>query len=94
MHDLDILRHLLASSVRSLAVHYYIYSRPRRFYAGQERGPEPQKALCIAQTSFLYGITPMWAVAVLVLLCNMIFVNRAAAPNSRVKMIAVRLCLL
>ncbi|KAJ7250839.1 hypothetical protein B0H12DRAFT_1120061 [Mycena haematopus] len=58
------------------------------FYAGQERGPEPQKALCIAQTSLLYGITPMWATAVLVLLCNMVLVIKN--PNAcvgRFKMI-------
>jgi len=60
------------------------------FYAGQERGPEPQKPLCIAQTSLLYGITPMWAVAVLVLLCNMILViNKPNASIGRLKMIAM-----
>ncbi|KAF7346358.1 hypothetical protein MSAN_01863500 [Mycena sanguinolenta] len=46
----------------------------RSFYAGQERGREPEKALCIAQASLLYGIIPMWAVAVFVLLWNMILV--------------------
>ncbi|KAJ6585023.1 hypothetical protein B0H19DRAFT_1107723 [Mycena capillaripes] len=59
------------------------------FYAGQTKGPEPQKALCIAQTSLLYGITPMWSVAVLVLLYNMILVmneDPKAAHISRLKM--------
>jgi len=60
------------------------------FYAGQERGPEPEKPLCIAQTSLLYGITPMWAVAVLILLYNMILVLlRPTASISRLKMIAM-----
>ncbi|KAJ7761501.1 hypothetical protein DFH07DRAFT_815204 [Mycena maculata] len=44
------------------------------FYAGQQSGPEPQKALCIAQTTLLYGITPMWTVAVFIMLYNMILV--------------------
>ncbi|KAJ7107287.1 hypothetical protein C8R43DRAFT_816761, partial [Mycena crocata] len=60
------------------------------FYAGQASGPEPQKGLCIAQTSLLYGITPMWSVAVLVLLYNMILAmneNPKAAGVSRPKMI-------
>ncbi|TFK64644.1 hypothetical protein BDN72DRAFT_861240 [Pluteus cervinus] len=34
------------------------------FYAGQQRGPEPDMMLCIAQTSLLYGIPPMWSVAI------------------------------
>ncbi|KAJ7505288.1 hypothetical protein B0H11DRAFT_414138 [Mycena galericulata] len=62
------------------------------FYAGQESGPEPQKALCIAQTSLLYGITPMWAVAVLVLLYNMVLVlneDPKAANMSRPKLVAM-----
>jgi hypothetical protein len=60
------------------------------FYGGQERGPEPQKPLCIAQTSLLYGITPMWAVAVLVLLCNMIMViNRPKLSISKLKMLVM-----
>lgn len=36
-------------------------------YAGQNTGPEPDKALCMAQTSLLYGVTPMCAVAILTL---------------------------
>ncbi|KIM89227.1 hypothetical protein PILCRDRAFT_216764 [Piloderma croceum F 1598] len=36
-------------------------------YAGQSTGPEPDKALCMAQTSLLYGVTPMCAVAILML---------------------------
>ncbi|KAF7365186.1 hypothetical protein MVEN_00390200 [Mycena venus] len=53
-------------------------------------GPEPQKPLCIAQTSLLYGITPMWAVAVLVLLYNMILViNRPKLSISRLKMLVM-----
>ncbi|KAJ7134659.1 hypothetical protein C8R44DRAFT_730039 [Mycena epipterygia] len=61
------------------------------FYAGQQSGPEPQKGLCIAQTSLLYGITPMWSVAVLVLLYNMVLgVNNPKATGvSRPKMIAM-----
>ncbi|KAJ7366904.1 hypothetical protein DFH08DRAFT_948899 [Mycena albidolilacea] len=57
------------------------------FYAGQERGPEPHKPLCIAQTALLAGITPMWATAVLVLLYNMILVvNNPSASVGRFKM--------
>jgi hypothetical protein len=58
------------------------------FYAGQARGPEPQKALCIAQTSLLYGITPMWATSGLVLLCHMILViHNPTASVGRFKMV-------
>ncbi|KAF9441533.1 hypothetical protein P691DRAFT_779776 [Macrolepiota fuliginosa MF-IS2] len=35
------------------------------FYADQYRVPEPPKALCVAQSSLLFGIIPMWGVAVL-----------------------------
>jgi len=62
------------------------------FYAGQTKGPEPQKALCIAQTSLLAGITPMWSVAVLVLFYNMILVmneDPKVATIGRLKMIAM-----
>lgn len=30
-----------------------------RFYTKQHVGPDPDKLLCVAQASFLYGITPM-----------------------------------
>jgi hypothetical protein len=45
----------------------------RRFYAGQylPNTPEPDQPLCIAQTSLLFGITPMWSVAILMLMWNM-----------------------
>ncbi|KAJ7175896.1 hypothetical protein C8R46DRAFT_1079956 [Mycena filopes] len=62
------------------------------FYGGQASGPEPEKPLCIAQTALLYGITPMWSVAVMVLLFNMIHVMNeepGAPPISRAKMIAM-----
>jgi len=51
------------------------------YYAGKHRPntPEPPKPLCIAQTSLLYGITPMWSVAILVLLHHLI-----ASINDRV----------
>ncbi|KAF8158118.1 hypothetical protein B0H34DRAFT_807718 [Crassisporium funariophilum] len=48
------------------------------FYVKQHVGPEPNKSLCIAQTSLLYGITPMWSVAVLMLLCHMAIILRGA----------------
>ncbi|KAK0464279.1 uncharacterized protein EV420DRAFT_1515664 [Desarmillaria tabescens] len=43
------------------------------FYAGKHEpdSPEPPKPLCIAQTSLLYGITPMWSVAILVFVYHM-----------------------
>ncbi|KAJ7784523.1 hypothetical protein B0H16DRAFT_1296716 [Mycena metata] len=62
------------------------------FYGGQASGPEPEKPLCIAQTALLYGITPMWSVAVLVLFWRMIHVMNeepGAPPISRPKMIAM-----
>ncbi|KAJ7459885.1 hypothetical protein FB451DRAFT_1405767 [Mycena latifolia] len=59
------------------------------FYAGQASGPEPQKALCIAQTSLLYGITPMWSVAVLVLLYNMVRILNARPAPSRAALAAM-----
>jgi len=37
------------------------------FYAGQHKGPEPPKLLCMVQTSLLYGVPPMWSVAVLMM---------------------------
>ncbi|KAF9565735.1 hypothetical protein CPC08DRAFT_157252 [Agrocybe pediades] len=42
------------------------------FYANQYKGPEPNKVLCIIQTTLLYGITPMWSVAVLMLFYYML----------------------
>ncbi|KAF9463059.1 hypothetical protein BDZ94DRAFT_1322140 [Collybia nuda] len=42
------------------------------FFAGKHRGDEPGSTLCIIQTSLLYGITPMWAVAILMLLYYML----------------------
>jgi len=36
-------------------------------YADQETGPEPNGVLCRAQTSLLYGVIPMWSVAILML---------------------------
>ncbi|KAJ7212084.1 hypothetical protein GGX14DRAFT_621661 [Mycena pura] len=62
------------------------------FYAGEASGPEPKKGLCVAQTSLLYGITPMWSVAVLVLLCNMNLVmneNPKVAGVGRLKLVAM-----
>ncbi|KAK7048391.1 hypothetical protein R3P38DRAFT_2869083 [Favolaschia claudopus] len=57
------------------------------FYAGHERGPEPPKSLCIAQTTLLYGITPMFSVAVLVLFIDMtnLFMTNPRAPLSKFK---------
>jgi len=36
-------------------------------YADQYTGPEPNGALCRAQMSLLYGVVPMWSVAILML---------------------------
>lgn len=41
------------------------------FYAGEHKGPEPGKALCTAQTALLYGITPMWSVAIFMMVYHM-----------------------
>jgi hypothetical protein len=58
------------------------------FYAGQHVGPEPNKALCIAQASLMSGITPMWSVAILMLVCHMVMMfngdiskNKNATPR-------------
>lgn len=46
------------------------------FYAGQHVGPEPNKGLCIAQTSLMYGITPMYVCTFLRLCLASRFPNR------------------
>ncbi|KAJ7600639.1 hypothetical protein C8J56DRAFT_13908 [Mycena floridula] len=58
------------------------------FYAGKHKPntPEPPRALCIAQTSLLFGITPMWSVAILVMLYHIISSIRGNVA-SRLKMI-------
>ncbi|KIK52075.1 hypothetical protein GYMLUDRAFT_373458 [Collybiopsis luxurians FD-317 M1] len=50
-----------------------------RFLGGRARptDPEPSKALCIAQTSLLYGILPMWSVAVFILMYFLLSVVNA-----------------
>ncbi|KAF9029789.1 hypothetical protein BDZ89DRAFT_1065077 [Hymenopellis radicata] len=47
------------------------------FYAGEYKPdtPEPTKSLCIAQTALLYGITPMWSVAILALVYHMVVIS-------------------
>ncbi|KAK0441600.1 hypothetical protein EV421DRAFT_629396 [Armillaria borealis] len=46
------------------------------FYTGkyeyEPNPPEPPKLLCIVQASLIYGITPMWSVAVLVFVYHMV----------------------
>lgn len=57
------------------------------FYAGQYRPDDPlSQPLCIAQTSLLYGITPMWSVAVSAMLVHtVVIVNDAKL--SRLQMV-------
>jgi hypothetical protein len=42
----------------------YILTSASSFFAGQHMGPEPNKDLCVIQTSLMYGITPMYVPAV------------------------------
>ncbi|KAJ3503367.1 hypothetical protein NLJ89_g8467 [Agrocybe chaxingu] len=42
------------------------------FYVKEHVGPEPDKAVCIAQASLLFGTIPMWSVAILVMLSYMV----------------------
>ncbi|KAF5369319.1 hypothetical protein D9758_002743 [Tetrapyrgos nigripes] len=53
------------------------------FYAGVSKpsDPEPDRALCVAQTSLMYGITPMWSVAILVLMYHLNFVASGNADK-------------
>jgi len=62
------------------------------YFAGEQFGPEPNKALCIAQSSLLYGITPMWAVAILMLVYHM-----TVSPNRdriKTKFRRTKLCIM
>ncbi|KAF5385707.1 hypothetical protein D9757_005505 [Collybiopsis confluens] len=56
------------------------------FFGGRSkpRDPEPSKALCIAQTSLLYGILPMWSVAVFILMYFILGVVNADGRSLRV----------
>ncbi|KAJ3572264.1 hypothetical protein NP233_g3207 [Leucocoprinus birnbaumii] len=51
-----------------------------RFYSSSEK---PSQSLCLAQASLLYGITPMWAVAVLALVSYMLYTLRDEHTESR-----------
>lgn len=53
-------------------------------YAGQNSGPEPNLALCITQTSLLYGVIPMWSVAILMLVYYVwtFYGSRRYKPNA------------
>lgn len=61
------------------------------FYGGVSKpsDPQPSRALCVAQTSLMYGITPMWSVAVLILMYHLISVANGNANRvvGRIKMI-------
>lgn len=50
------------------------------FYAGQDRGPEPNKTLCQIQAGFMQGLTPMWSVGVLML---MLYMRSRYSPESK-----------
>ncbi|KAF5363989.1 hypothetical protein D9756_000255 [Leucocoprinus leucothites] len=53
------------------------------FYAKEHIGPEPHQPICYAQASLLYGITPMWAVAVLALFSYMLHTLSGEPNQSR-----------
>ncbi|THV00818.1 hypothetical protein K435DRAFT_750751 [Dendrothele bispora CBS 962.96] len=61
------------------------------FYGGVPRmsDPPPSRALCVAQASTMYGITPMWSVAILVLMYHLVAVTRGRpeAWKGKAKMI-------
>ncbi|KAG7445747.1 uncharacterized protein BT62DRAFT_932913 [Guyanagaster necrorhizus] len=64
------------------------------FYVGKYEpdSPEPPKPLCIAQTSLLYGIAPMWSVAVLAFVYHtvVITIGGYACPSlSKGKMVVM-----
>ncbi|KAJ4482090.1 hypothetical protein J3R30DRAFT_3456379 [Lentinula aciculospora] len=61
------------------------------FFGGRAKptDPDPSSTLCIAQTSLLYGILPMWSVAVFVLMyfiMGIVSADGRALSVSRVKM--------
>ncbi|KAF9442296.1 hypothetical protein P691DRAFT_779470 [Macrolepiota fuliginosa MF-IS2] len=53
------------------------------FYSKQHTGPEPDPSLCVAQASLLYGITPMWSVAVLAMVYYMLHTLRGDSSQSK-----------
>ncbi|KII90604.1 hypothetical protein PLICRDRAFT_683300 [Plicaturopsis crispa FD-325 SS-3] len=57
------------------------------FYAGKHKGPEPPQGLCIAQSSFLAGITPMGTVSTLMLMISIL----ASSHNDPTKAAITRL---
>ncbi|TFK52629.1 hypothetical protein OE88DRAFT_1734599 [Heliocybe sulcata] len=60
-------------------------------YAGEFRGPEPQKGLCIAQAALLNGTVPMWSVALLAFVIQV----RSALPGGPAPLNKMKLyCLL
>ncbi len=66
------------------------------FYTGKSgvNSPEPPRLLCIVQASLIYGITPMWSVAVLVFVYHMVATTIEGwtfPGGSTVRLVAVRL---
>jgi len=62
------------------------------FYADQLTRPEPSIPLCIAQATLLYGITPMWSVAVFMLFYFMAMAVRCdpmKSPMGRWKLLVM-----
>ncbi|KAJ3976948.1 hypothetical protein EV361DRAFT_177656 [Lentinula raphanica] len=56
------------------------------FFGGKARPnqPDPSSALCIAQTALLYGIPPMWSVAVFILMYFILGIVSADGRTSNV----------
>ncbi|KZT25407.1 hypothetical protein NEOLEDRAFT_1178506 [Neolentinus lepideus HHB14362 ss-1] len=59
-------------------------------YAGEYRGPEPQKGLCIAQAVLLNGTPPMWSAALLAFVIHV----RSVLPGGPTLLSKVKLCAL
>jgi hypothetical protein len=63
------------------------------FYAGEHKGPEPAPGLCIIQSSLIYGIPPMWSVAILMMVYHMIVAFDDDPAKTRVSTLKLSLML-
>ncbi|KDR82850.1 hypothetical protein GALMADRAFT_853771 [Galerina marginata CBS 339.88] len=54
------------------------------FYAKKHVGPEPSRSLCIGQSTLLFGVTPMWSVAILMLFYYMTTAVRCGPTKTAV----------
>jgi hypothetical protein len=67
----DHIRHIFLLDVglfTLLPIIEAIFTSPSSFFAGQHVGPEPNKDLCVIQTSLMYGIAPMYVPVVYIII--------------------------